>query len=68
MGRNAALYTSFGIRELWVVDAIRLTARVFREPSVEDCREARDFGAAERIVPLLAPQAFVLRLDELEIA
>ncbi len=33
MGRKAALYASFGIRELWVVDAVALTARTFRGPS-----------------------------------
>ncbi len=35
MGRKAALYASFGIRELWVIDAVKLTARVFRDPSPE---------------------------------
>ncbi len=67
MGRKAGLYASFGIRELWVIDAVRLTARVFREPAAEGYRETHDFGASERIVPLLAPQAFALQLDELEI-
>ena len=28
IGRKAALYASFGIRELWVIDAVQLTARV----------------------------------------
>ena len=28
IGRKAALYASFGIRELWVIDAVRLTTRV----------------------------------------
>jgi Uma2 family endonuclease len=68
MGRKAALYASFGIRELWVIDAVRLTARVFRHPATEGYRETHDFGAAERIVPLLAPEAFALRLDELELS
>ncbi len=68
MGRKAALYASFGVRELWVIDAVRLTARIFREPAPDGYRETRDFGASERIVPLLAPDAFALRLDELELA
>src|SRR5580700_10675979 len=33
IGRKAALCASFGIRELWVIDAVRLTTRVFREPA-----------------------------------
>jgi Uma2 family endonuclease len=66
MGRKAALYANFGICELWVIDAVRLTARVFRVPATEGYRETQDFGAAERLVPLFAPGAFALRLDELE--
>jgi len=65
-GRKAALYASFGIRELWVIDAVRLTTRVFREPAADGYRNASDFGPADRITPLIAPEAFALRLDELE--
>ena len=68
MGRKAALYASFGIRELWVVDAVRLTARIFRGPSAAGYSEARNVSAGDRIVPLFAPDAFALRLDELELA
>ncbi len=67
-GRKAALYASFGIRELWVIDAIRLTTKAFRKPAADGYREARDFSAAERIVPLFAPEAFALRLNELDLA
>src|SRR5271166_4074516 len=66
MGRKAALYTSFGVRELWVIDAVRLTARVHRQPAADGYREARDFGASDPLTPLFAPEAFTLRLDELE--
>ncbi len=41
-GRKAALYASFGIRELWVIDAVRLTTRVFREPAADGYRDVRD--------------------------
>jgi len=67
-GRKAALYASFGIRELWVIDAVRLTARVFREPAADGYRNASDFGPADRITPLIAPEVFALRLDELELS
>jgi Uma2 family endonuclease len=67
IGRKAALYASFGIRELWVVDAVRLTTRVFREPAADGYRDARDLTASDRVVPRLAPEAFALRLNELEI-
>ena len=65
MGRKATLYASFGVCELWVIDAVRLTARIFREPAPDGYRETRDFSA-ERIVPLFAPEVFALRLDELK--
>ena len=67
-GRKAALYASFGIRELWVIDAVRLTTRVFREPAADGYRNASDFGPADRITPLIAPEVFALRLDELELS
>jgi len=68
IGRKAALYASFGIRELWVIDAVRLTTRVFREPAADGYRDARDFSPADRLTPLAAPEAFALRLNELEIS
>jgi hypothetical protein len=41
---------------------------VFREPATDGYRDARDFGPADPLVPLIAPDAFALRLDELELA
>ena len=68
VGRKAALYASFGIRELWVIDAVRLTTRVFREPGSDGYRDMRDLAASDPLVPLFAPEAFGLRLDELELS
>ena len=42
LGRKAALYASFGVRELWVIDAVRLTTQVFREPAADTYRDTRD--------------------------
>ncbi len=67
-GRKAALYASFGVRELWMIDAVRLTTRVFREPGTDGYRDAQDFGPADRLMPLIAPEPFALRLDELKVA
>src|SRR5580698_4221680 len=39
LGRKAVLYACFGIRELWVIDAARLTTRVFREPTADTYRD-----------------------------
>ncbi|MBV8795306.1 MAG: Uma2 family endonuclease, partial [Hyphomicrobiales bacterium] len=67
-GRKAALYASFGIRELWVIDAVRLTTRVFRDPAADGYRNIQDFGPTDRLTPLIAPEAFALRLDGLELS
>ena len=67
IGRKASLYASFDVRELWVIDAVRLTTRVFREPAADGYRNASDFGPTEQLVPLIAPGAFRLRFDELEL-
>jgi Uma2 family endonuclease len=68
VGRKAALYASFGIRELWVIDGVRLTTRIFREPTADGYRNTQDFGPADQLTPLIAPGAFALRLDELELS
>ena len=67
-GRKAALYASFGVRELWVIDAVKLTARIFRDPAPEGYSVARDFAPSDRVAPRFAPDAFALRLDELDLA
>lgn len=68
IGRKAALYAGFGIRELWVIDAVRLTTRVFREPGSDGYHDMRDLAASDPLVPLFASEAFALRLDELELS
>ncbi len=67
MGRKANLYASFGVRELWVIDAVKLKTRVFLAPSSQGDGETRDFSAAERIAPRLAPAEFALALGELKL-
>lgn len=57
MGRKARPYAGFGIRELWVIDAVKMTTGVFRAPSEHGYREKRDFRASDRLVPLFAPPA-----------
>jgi hypothetical protein len=65
-GESTASQT-FGVREVWVIDAVRLTTRTFHAPSASGYGQKRDFRAAEPIVPLFAPAEFSLRLDELEL-
>ena len=66
MGRKASLYASFGVRELWVIDAVKLMTRVFCGPGASGYSETRDFSAAGRIVPRFASEAFALCLRDLK--
>lgn len=45
MGLKAKLYAKFGVRELWVIDAVKMTTRVFRAPSENGYAEKLDFRA-----------------------
>ena len=47
--------------------AVRLTARVYREPTLDGYGEARDAAASDRTIPLVMPDAFALSLGELEL-
>ena len=67
MGRKAALYASFGVRDLWVIDAVKLVTHVFRTPSATGYRSVREVAADKRIAPLVAPKTFALRLADLGI-
>ncbi len=66
IGRKAALYASFGIKELWVIHAVRLEARIHREPSPASYREILDFAADQALTPAFAPELAV-RLSELRL-
>jgi Putative restriction endonuclease len=66
--RKAKLYASFGVRELWVIDAVKLTTRGLRVPSASGYGETRDFAVSEKLVPEFAPVEFALALSELKLA
>ena len=66
-GRKAELYAGFGIRELWVVDAVRLTLRVFRGPGPTGYAETTDFTSEQEAVPCFASSVFALHLCDLEL-
>ena len=67
IGRKAALYASFGVRELWVIDAVKSTMRVFRVPSSEGYGEQRTVTVDATATPVVAPGVFALRLADLAI-
>jgi Uma2 family endonuclease len=52
-GRKARLYASFGIRELWVVDAMNLVTHVHLDPAGDGYRTVGEKGRNEALEPQL---------------
>ena len=50
-GVKASLYARFGIRELWVIDAMELETRIHRDPTPGGYRSIVDRHSSERLVP-----------------
>lgn len=67
LGRKARLYSGFGIRELWVIDAVKRTLRAHLKPTADGYGETRDFSRGDLATPTFAPDVFALRLNALEI-
>lgn len=59
LGRKALLYSNFGIRELWVIDAVSLDTRVHRRPGVEVYQERLTVSRDEALVPGFASELSV---------
>lgn len=51
LGRKAGLYAAFGIRELWVIDAVKLETRIHRLPTSSGYRSVIDLPSGEPLVP-----------------
>jgi hypothetical protein len=66
LGRKADVYASFGIAELWVINAVELETRIHRLPTEPGYRWTDDLSAKERLVPQSVP-ALAVVLGELEL-
>lgn len=64
LGRKAARYCAFGVREYWVINAVGLMTTVFRDPGPGGLASRTEVAGDQRLVPALAP-ALALRLDDL---
>ena len=64
--RKPLVYASFGVRELWVIDAARRIVHRHREPRVAGYAAVGVLPATERLVPTFAPEALAFALDALE--
>jgi Uma2 family endonuclease len=67
LGRKARLYASFGIRELWVIDAMKLVTHVHRRPGIEGYQDIRVVSSDDNLEPEFARELAVklraLKLD-----
>jgi len=61
---KAPLYAEHGVREYWVVDAVRQTIRVHRGPVDGRYRDVAEYEAHDPVTTLLA--GVTIRLDELD--
>lgn len=66
-GRKIGIYAAYGVREVWVVDALRATIWIHRKLGAEGYAEIAEFSASEISTPMLAPELAV-RLSNLGIA
>jgi Uma2 family endonuclease len=66
LGRKAGLYAGFGITELWVLDAVRLTARIHRDPAPNGYGTILDLPPNARLIPERDP-VLAVTLSELEL-
>lgn len=62
---KAPLYAGHGVREYWVVDAVRQTVRVHRDPHDGVYRDVEEYDADVEIAPLLIDGVHV-KLDDLD--
>lgn len=66
LGRKAALYASFGIVELWVIDAVRLVTHIHRDPTPSGYRSVTTVSKQDQIIPGVA-DVLAVTLGELEL-
>ncbi len=62
---KAGKYALYGVREYWVVDAIRKTIRVHRSPRDGSYRDVDEYEAHDTVFALLMPDV-AIRLDAID--
>jgi Uma2 family endonuclease len=66
-GRKSRIYSAYGVREAWVINANTLATRVFRQPTATRYKSARNKAYGLRLEPEHAPELAV-SLPELGLA
>lgn len=67
LGRKPAIYARHGVRELWVIDAIRFVTHVHRRPGPDGYAEVVEHPASATLTPIAVP-GLAVSLAELDIA
>mgnify|MGYP001236542623 CR=1 FL=1 len=62
-GLKARSYAALGVREYWVVDAVTLSTRVYRDPGADGYGARSDVRPAERLTPSLVPELAMAMSD-----
>ncbi len=60
------LYASYGVREYWVIDAVKLVTTVHRNPQGTSYERVNEYQARKLLTPHLAP-SLAVRLSDLKI-
>ena len=68
LGAKALVYAHFGVRELWVIDAISLKLHVHRDPESGRYRSITPWAADALVVPAFAPSEFSIRLADFDLS
>lgn len=66
LGRKAGIYASFGIVELWVVNAVTRETRIHREPRPDGYARVRDFAPDETMAPR-SDAGLAVKLSDLDL-
>lgn len=59
LGRKALLYPNFAIRELWVIDAVKLETHILRRPGREGYEDKTVVASDQTLTPGFAPELAV---------
>jgi len=59
LGRKAKLYARFGIRELWVINAVKLVTHIFRNPQADGYGERLVVAPTDTLTPSFASELAV---------
>ncbi len=61
---KAGIYAKYGVRELWVIDAVRIETHVHRDPAEGKWRETRILDSNDALTHWSAP-GFAMKLGEI---